>query len=489
MAQILNVTEDGTVILDKVALKYTSGSIIHSGFLNVVGNAQIDNNLVVQGNITAKVINVDTIVTANGSLAAAGQWTYNSEEELNGKGFSWTYGGGNTQLIYRSGHRLWTNANLDLAAGATLSIDNIPVITTTSLGSTITESNLTSVGTLDSLVVSGDVNIADFAYFDSTSNRIGVGTEEPNLSLSVLDNNVELGIGSPAIGVGSIGTYSSHDLAITTDNLPRITIKASGQVNIGDPVNGGGSLNVYGTLFATTVQTDNRIDRSFPLQFTATADTSIYGLGLTWAGIGETRQLIMMASPDRLWSTESIDVGPNKGYYVNGILAVSDSGLGPTILHSNLVSVGTLNGLHVSGVTELASTSASSLAVGPITVTSTGITSTAGITADVNGQKVISADTAQIAIGDSGLQSKPVKVFGPLSVNINNPDPSLQFAVNGDVSIGGKRFTNGVAAPTAGSFQVGDICWNSAPTLNSYIGWICVTAGVPGQWAPFGMIG
>ena len=489
MAQILNVTEDGTVVLDKVALKYTSGSVVHSGFLNVIGNAQIDSNLVVQGNITAKVISVDSIITPNGSLAAAGQWKYNSEAELVGKGFSWTYGGGSTELIYRSGHRLWTNANLDLAAGTTLSIDNIPVLTATELGGTITDSHLTSVGTLESLSVSGNVTVANFAYFDSISNRFGIGTEEPNLSLSIVDNNVELGLGSPAIGVGSIGTYSSHDLAITTDNLPRITIKASGQVNIGDPVHGGGSLNVYGTLFATTVQTDNRIDRSFPLQFTATADTSIYGLGLTWAGTGETRQLIMMAGPDRLWSTESIDVGPNKAYYVNGVLAVSDSGLGPTILHSNLVTVGTLSGLHVSGVTELASTSASSLAVGPITITDKGISSTTGITADVNSQKIISADSAQIVIGDATLQSKPVKVFGPLSVNINNPDPTLQFAVNGDVSIGGKRFTNGVAAPTSGSFQVGDICWNSTPTLNSYIGWICVTAGVPGQWAPFGMIG
>jgi hypothetical protein len=300
---------------------------------------------------------------------------------------------------------------------------------------------------------------------------------------------VELGIGSPAIGVGSIGTYSSHDLAITTDNLPRITIKASGQVNIGDPVNGGGILNVYGTLHATTVQTDNRIDRSFPLQFTATADTSIYGLGLTWAGVNETRQLIMMAGPDRLWSTESIDVGSNKGYYVNGMLAVSDAGLGPTMLHSNLVTVGTLTSLQVTGDTELADTTVNSLAIGPITIADTGISTTTGLTLDVNGQKVVTSDPSYISIGDATLQSKPVKVFGPLSVNINNPDPTLQFAVNGDVSIGGKRFTTGVAAPTTGSFQVGDMCWNTAPTLNSYVGWICVTAGVPGQWAPFGMIG
>ena len=50
-------------------------------------------------------------------------------------------------------------------------------------------------------------------------------------------------------------------------------------------------------------------------------------------------------------------------------------------------------------------------------------------------------EVTEVNVGDTTRKDKPVKVFGPLSVNINNPDPGLQFAVNGDVNIGGKRFT------------------------------------------------
>lgn len=489
MAQILNVTEDGTVILDKVALKYTSGSVVHSGFLEVTGNAQIDSNLVVQGNITANVIHVDSIITSNGSLAAAGQWTYNTDAELNGKGFSWNWGEGSTQLIYRAGGRLWTNANLDVSG---LSIDNIPVITSSSLGSTISYSNLSTVGTLNSLSVSGDTTLAEFFFVDSTANRIGIGTDEPNTSLSILDNNVEIGVGSPKTGLGTIGTFSSHDFAIVTDNLSRITVKNTGEVNIGDPVNGGGTLNVYGKLYATSVETDSRIDRVHPLEFQATPTTSIYGLGLHWTGSGPSKQLVMMSTPDRLWSSESLDLGPNQGYHINGQLVLGPTSLGNSVVNSNLNTVGTLQTLSVTGDTFLTAAKANLLIVAgantdlqTYTIDNTAITGSRSIAVKVDTQPVLVSNSNQTVIGDVAQQTKPVKVFGPLSVNINNPDPDVQFSVNGDVVIGGKKFTNGASAPATGSYQVGDICWNTAPTPGTYVGWIYVSQG---QWAGFGLI-
>ena len=97
-------------------------------------------------------------------------------------------------------------------------------------------------------------------------------------------------------------------------------------------------------------------------------------------------------------------------------------------------------------------------------------------------------DVGQISIGDKTLYNKPVKVFGKLSVGINNPDPSLNFSVNGDVNIGGKRFTTNIAPPETGTYAMGDICWNAEPKANDYVGWICVTSGTPGQWHGFGQI-
>lgn len=44
------------------------------------------------------------------------------------------------------------------------------------------------------------------------------------------------------------------------------------------------------------------------------------------------------------------------------------------------------------------------------------------------------------------------------------------------------------AAPTTGTYKVGDIVYNIAPTAGSYIGFVCTTAGTPGTWKTFGAI-
>ena len=47
----------------------------------------------------------------------------------------------------------------------------------------------------------------------------------------------------------------------------------------------------------------------------------------------------------------------------------------------------------------------------------------------------------------------------------------------------------GAAAPTTGTWVRGYIRWNSEPVSGENIGWVCVTAGTPGTWFPFGLIG
>lgn len=44
------------------------------------------------------------------------------------------------------------------------------------------------------------------------------------------------------------------------------------------------------------------------------------------------------------------------------------------------------------------------------------------------------------------------------------------------------------AAPTSGTYKVGDIVWNTAPTGGGNVGWVCVQAGSPGVWKKFGTI-
>lgn len=46
----------------------------------------------------------------------------------------------------------------------------------------------------------------------------------------------------------------------------------------------------------------------------------------------------------------------------------------------------------------------------------------------------------------------------------------------------------GDAAPTTGTWGVGDIVFDNAPVAGGFIGWVCVTAGAPGTWQTWGAI-
>jgi len=513
--------QDGILQLINLELANSTGTFTHTGIYNINGTLNVD------------TINAKNLITDQGGLVgpkgdqgipgpqgepgpqgipgpqgepgpasnvSTGIWEGSAESDINGKGLSWSWDNGTAHLMYRSGGKIWTNGHYDTGPGSTYNIDGIQVLSLTELGSTITSSNLASLGNLESLTVDGDVAIGEFAHFNTISNRLGLGTSEPSASINIIDNNVSIVIGSPVPGLATFGAESNNDVAIVTDNLARITVKNNGVVNIGDPVYGGGALNVYGTLFATTVQTDIRIDRNHPLQFSANPDQSIYGLGLVWSGTGYTRQLVMMNGPDRLWTTESFDLGPEQCYYIDGKPVISGGALGPTVVNSNLTTLGSLQNLTVSGpakfldsITALESdllvkNIVLNDGVNSLTISNTQINSNNNINITSALTTIINGNSNQISIGDTRLQTRPVKVFGPLSVNINNPDPTVNFAVQGDVSIGGKRFTNGTSAPITGTFMVGDICYNTQPGVGSYVGWICTVSGTPGQWFPFGAI-
>ena len=53
---------------------------------------------------------------------------------------------------------------------------------------------------------------------------------------------------------------------------------------------------------------------------------------------------------------------------------------------------------------------------------------------------------------------------------------------------GNRNHSYGTAAPTANTWAVGDIVWNTSPAAGGNIGWVCTTAGTPGTWKTFGSI-
>ena len=100
---------------------------------------------------------------------------------------------------------------------------------------------------------------------------------------------------------------------------------------------------VVGTVKAQRIET-NVLEADAPetkeqaLTFDC-ADNSLYGKGLLWTGVEHTRQLVIQANPDRLWSSEDFDLLGGKSYMIDNLQAQNE--LGAHVERSSSRTVGT----------------------------------------------------------------------------------------------------------------------------------------------------
>ena len=179
---------------------------------------------------------------------------------------------------------------------------------------------------------------------------------------------------------------------------------------------------------------------------------------------------------------------------------LSENTLGDSIVYSKLSTVGSLETLTVKGdanlLTDLKVTQTiytSNIAVGDneqsVSISGNKLNASSPLSIRVLEDEAFYADTNEISVGNKNNTRKPIKLFGPVSVGVTTPDLDADFTVNGSVKFAGKKFITGAAEPTEGTYNKGDICWNTDPKLHSYVGWVCVNSGMPGNWIPFGSIG
>jgi hypothetical protein len=121
---------------------------------------------------------------------------------------------------------------------------------------------------------------------------------------------VEIVIGSHKNNTAKIGTYTADDITIVTDNTERMLFSRSGEIVVGHPKHKNGVFKVNGKIIADSIETENRSIKS--LEFGPPEwHTEPYQIGLFWKGTS-TRSLTLDLNPDRLLSTESIDLAVEK---------------------------------------------------------------------------------------------------------------------------------------------------------------------------------
>ena len=140
------ITGPSTLTLDPAAIGDNTGTVV------IAGNLQIDG--------TTTTVN-STTMTVDDKNLELGTGAAN-DAAADGGGITIVSGDGNKTFQFEAtGDNLGSSENLNLANTKEYKINNTSVLSATTLGSGVTASSLTSVGTLNGLTVDGDLSISD----------------------------------------------------------------------------------------------------------------------------------------------------------------------------------------------------------------------------------------------------------------------------------------------------------------------------------------
>ena len=143
----------------------------NTGKVVVAGDLQVDGTTTTVNSTTVNIVDKN-IQVATGSA---------DDTVANGGGITIASGDGNKTFQFEAtGDNLGSSENLNLASGKAYKINNTSVLNATTLGSNVVNSSLTSLGTLTSLNVTGDITGAgDFTLTDTDTGS----SEGPELKL------------------------------------------------------------------------------------------------------------------------------------------------------------------------------------------------------------------------------------------------------------------------------------------------------------------
>jgi len=193
----------------------------------------------------------------------------------------------NDLVVYESSSTLWKNKSISTIFGGT------PLVSVPTLDQVTTAGNTTT----NAITVGGLTVATNLIYTDTVNNRVGIGTTTPTEKLYVKDttvggivrisleqssatgfaefqqktNTVDFRFGSSGssgniFGAGLSGsyitTYSNHPIFLGSNNLPRMTLFAGGNIAIGTTTDAGYKLDVNGTGRFTSTLTANSFVKS-----------------------------------------------------------------------------------------------------------------------------------------------------------------------------------------------------------------------------------
>ena len=222
----------------------------------IAGPLSVTGSLTVAGDITADKLHVKELIAEvkNERLDPVSFVSKNKKNTAYGKGLVWPGGEYTKQfLLMERPDRFFATESIELRANKIYMINGQNVLSQQSLGNTVTQSNLRSVGTLESLDVETNLTVDNFLHYNANKQGLGLGTDSPNGALGISSWDHEFIVAGTDDRKFKIGTYTTGALQIITDDTPRITIDATGAITAHKKVVIEESLGVGVKNFTTDV--------------------------------------------------------------------------------------------------------------------------------------------------------------------------------------------------------------------------------------------
>jgi len=328
--------------------------MLHIGTTVTPGNVIIEGNLTVNGtstSINSTVIAIDDINIVLGDTASP------SDATANGGGIT-LKGASDKTLSWIDANDAWTsNQNFDITFGKTYKINGVDVLTATTLGSSIVNSSLTSIGTLTSLQVD-NININGNTISSTTGNITlsPVGSGVVNVATSRITgvsnpvaatdavNLQTLTASLPASWINVNANYQSSK----NDRLLVSTISGTLTVTLPNVVSSSDTIRSFD--YDSTFDTDNliiaryrRIDSTTITGLSAGVANTFIGLATTTTSVAGSGIIVTVittsATPAGYTNVNTTITVTTSGYgYVTGdVITVSGALLGGTSPTNNLV--------------------------------------------------------------------------------------------------------------------------------------------------------
>ena len=192
----------------------------------------LDDSTVIENNLLTKDLTVQGSMTINGQFVVNGDIP--EDTEFYRKLISST----TSNTLSRLDHTLFNSYStavfdrirqdgLDLSK---ITLDGQEIAKSNSLGSSIVNSNLQTLGELRELRVGGESILAQTLYV--TPRRVGINTIEPSAALSVWDDEIEIVAKKKSRDVGMLGTSRQQKLILTANNKDNIVLNDDGSTQI-----------------------------------------------------------------------------------------------------------------------------------------------------------------------------------------------------------------------------------------------------------------